>query len=134
MAKKWYRCKGWSIPNICIFLQQGNGLASGGQHNYQQGGPIGHFGVRWWRRKWGAKDNILGRYHDGFRGGIWSHKTGNTKVTNGIQQCEPRTHRIWFCSVCSTKRRTIKLIFNINRTKTHGSIVKISSGLNWLEE
>ncbi len=58
MAKKWYGHKGWFIPNTCIFLQQGNGLASGSQHNYQWSGPIGHFGVKWWRRKWGAKDNI----------------------------------------------------------------------------
>ncbi len=54
MAKKQYKCKGWSIPNICAFLQQGNGPTNG---------------VEWQRRKWGPRDNILGRYHDRFGGG-----------------------------------------------------------------
>jgi hypothetical protein len=36
-------------------------------------------------------------YHDGFGGGRRSHRTGNTKVTNGFQQCEHHTQKIWFC-------------------------------------
>jgi hypothetical protein len=38
MAKKQIKCKGWSIWNTNTCIQQGNGLASGGQYNYQQGG------------------------------------------------------------------------------------------------
>ncbi len=81
MVKKWYWCKGWSIQNTYICLQQGNGPTSGGQHNQQQGGKGKHFGAKWWRRKWGAINNTPGRYDDRIKQGTW--KIGNTNVSCG---------------------------------------------------
>ncbi len=72
-----------SYQTLTFFLQYGNGLVNGGQHNYQWGGYKRHFGVRWWRRNWGAKHNI-----PGFIGGTWSHINWQHQGHKWVQWCE----------------------------------------------